>query len=201
MRGIGALGKALRLSKTTIGLAETGLGALIMRYVENFREASDVYKTIDSDETRAKLMQKYLPDMQKEIDALYNVMPPIDPETGSTPQSYIDSRKQQEDAIRQRYLGKIDSDIKKAASSAAALDYTANYANLAFDVIQLGAILRPLKGLTRNVEGITGKLATAGDELLAAPKYAPTSRIGKITATITNPAKVGLAEWTEGIAS
>lgn len=147
-KGVGALGKAMRLGKTAIGIAETGLGALTMRHAENFREASDVYKTI------------YDRGVENGLD---------------------------------------DEDVKKVASNAASLDYTANYANLAFDVIQLGAILRPLKGLTRNVEGITGNLAKAGDELLAAPKYAPTSRIGKITQSIVNPAKVGLAEWTEGI--
>ena len=63
--------------------------------------------------------------------------------------------------------------VRKAASEGAALDYAANYANLAFDMIQLGAVLKPFKGLTRNV----GKPAYA---VARAEGMLPESRLGKV---------------------
>jgi len=95
--------------------------------------------------------------------------------------------------------GLNEDKVKQAASNAAALDYNMNYANLAFDIIQMGAILKPLSGLTRNISGISGKLAIAADELLTTAKYTPATRFGKIMSRIKDPAKIGLSEWTEGI--
>ena len=94
--------------------------------------------------------------------------------------------------------GKDEETARYIASRSAALDYNSNYANLAFDIIQLGSVLRPFKGLTRNV-GVSGKVATAADAVLAESKYVPKSFVGKIANRIVDPAKIGLAEWTEGI--
>ena len=146
-KGVGALGKLLKLSTTATKLAATGLGALTMRHAENFREANDVFESV------------YTLGMQN---------------------------------------NKGEEASRKAASDAASLDYQANYANLAFDLIQMSAILRPFAGLTRNV-GVVGKIASSADELLAVSKYTPASKLGKILNRIKDPAKIGLAEWTEGI--
>ena len=94
--------------------------------------------------------------------------------------------------------GKREELSRKAASDAASLDYQANYANLAFDVIQMGAILRPFAGLTRNIS-MSGKVASAADKTLANAVFTPSSRLGKVISRIKDPARIGLSEWTEGI--
>lgn len=61
---------------------------------------------------------------------------------------------------------------KQHASDAASIDYGANYANLAFDMIQLGALMKPLKSWTRNVGGLEYDLAKGLGKL-------PESKLGK----------------------
>ncbi len=61
---------------------------------------------------------------------------------------------------------------KQNASDAASIDYGANYANLAFDMIQLGALMKPLKSWTRNVGGLEYDLAKGLGKL-------PESKLGK----------------------
>lgn len=61
---------------------------------------------------------------------------------------------------------------KQHASDAASIDYGANYANLAFDMIQLGALMKPLKSWTRNVGGLEYDLARGLGKL-------PESKLGK----------------------
>jgi len=147
-KGVGALGKLLKLGTTATKIASTGLGALTMRHAENFREANDVFESV------------YQMGIQS---------------------------------------GNDEETSRKAASDAAALDYQANYANLGFDIIQMGAILRPFAGLTRNVGAISSNVGKAADEALAVSKYTPKSSMGRIINKIKDPARIGLSEWTEGI--
>lgn len=95
--------------------------------------------------------------------------------------------------------GVPEEDARKAASEGASYTYGANYSNLAFDLIQMGTILRPFSGLTRNIAPITGKLAKAADEVLSTAKYTPQSMLGRIGSRLINPAKAGAVELTEGI--
>lgn len=85
-----------------------------------------------------------------------------------------------------------EDDVKKAASQAAALDYNSNYINLAFDMIQLGSILKPLGNFTRNVGLLDYKLAKATGRL-------PTSKLGKAAYWMAEPGKGLLEQSTEGI--
>ena len=85
-----------------------------------------------------------------------------------------------------------EEDVKKAASQAAALDYNMNYINLAFDMIQLGSILKPLGNFTRNVGLLDYKLAKAAGKL-------PTSKFGKAAYWMAEPGKGLLEQSTEGI--
>ena len=85
-----------------------------------------------------------------------------------------------------------EDDVKKAASQAAALDYNSNYINLAFDMIQLGSILKPLGNFTRNVGMLDYKLAKAAGKL-------PTSKLGKAAYWMAEPGKGLLEQSTEGL--
>lgn len=95
--------------------------------------------------------------------------------------------------------GVPEAEARKAASEGASYTYAANYANLVFDLIQMGTILRPLRGLTRNIAPITGKVAKAADGVLSTAKYTPQSMLGRIGSRLINPAKAGAVELTEGI--
>ena len=88
--------------------------------------------------------------------------------------------------------GMTEEDVKKAASNAAALDYNMNYMNLAFDMIQLGSILKPLGNFTRNVGMLDYKLAKAAGKL-------PTSKLGKAAYWMAEPGKGLLEQSTEGL--
>ena len=68
--------------------------------------------------------------------------------------------------------GLDEESARKNASDAAALDYGTNYANLAFDVVQLGALMKPLKSWTRNIGELDYDLAKGLGRL-------PESKLGK----------------------
>lgn len=87
---------------------------------------------------------------------------------------------------------KSEDEIKSIASNAAALDYNLNYLNLAFDFIQLGSILKPFKGLTRN----TGLL---GYDLAKSVGKLPKSKLGKAFHWLAEPGKGLLEQTSEGV--
>ena len=123
---------------------------------------------------------------------------------GAVAMRHSENFREAHDVFKQAYdiaiqQGKSETEARKIAAESASLDYTANYANLVFDVIQLGSVLKPFAGLTRNIAPIAGKVASAADEAIGVSKYVPTTIKGKIFDRIVNPAKTGLAEWTEGI--
>ena len=95
-------------------------------------------------------------------------------------------------AKQQGLIDKSDDEIKHIASKAAALDYNINWANIGFDLIQMGAILRPLRGLTRNVGLLDYDVAKAAGKL-------PTSKLGKIAYWMAEPGKGLLEESSEGL--
>lgn len=122
-KGIRWLGGFAKLGELATGIAETAIGAGLMRHAENYREASNVY------------------------DNAY--------------QSAL-------------LAGKSEAEARQIASTVGYQDYYANSINYISDVIQLGAILRPFRAMTRNVGLLSFDLASATGKL-------PTSAIGKGT--------------------
>ena len=207
-KGIKFLGGLMKLSKlgtagvVGLDLAETFGGALAMRHAENFREASGVFDTtikageakVDSDINME--LQKVQSMLQPTMEAELKNLPPITvgPESPYY-QEQVVNRKLQEENIKNKYNSIYEAEaqkihntrasrlenINKAASDAASMDYTANYANLIFDVIQLGAILKPLKGFTRNVR-LSGEMAKAQEVVSGVVN--PISKAGKAVRSI-----------------
>jgi len=207
-KGFQFLNKLMQLSKLgTAGLiagdfiAQLG-GAGAMRHAEAFRESSGTYDDnvkageafIDSktQEKLAKVQGMLQPTMDSELKNL----PPI---TVGVESPYykeqVINRQLSEQNIRNKYNSILETEsqkiyadsakehenMKKAAADAAAMQYTANYANLVFDFIQLGAIMKPLRGLTRNLR-ITGEMAKAQE--LATGVIKPISKVGKTVRSI-----------------
>lgn len=220
-KGIKFLGGLMKLSKlgtagvVGLDLAETFGGALAMRHAENFREASGVYDNtlkageakVDSDiNLELQNIQKMLqPTMESEL----NNLPPITvgPESPYYQEQVI-NRKLAEENIKNKYNSIYEAEaqkiyatrsqrlneINKVASDAASMDYTANYANLIFDVIQLGVILKPFKGYTRNIK-VSPSLAAA-DEVVSGVSRGAKTKAGKLLNKVAR--YEGLSQVTEG---
>ena len=86
---------------------------------------------------------------------------------------------------------KSEEELRHIASNAAALDYNLNYLNTAFDFIQLGAILKPFKNLTRNAGLLEYDLAKQVGKL-------PKSKLGKAAYWMAEPGKGILEQTSEG---
>lgn len=191
-------------------------GSIAGRHAENFREASGVFDDLIkvSENSAEQWYQKEINtkrnaielSMQQELSQLPSIN--VSPEHPLYQQLALD-RYAQEQNIKNKYAAELESqekqlaeqrEIKKLkghqiASEQASADYTANYANLVFDVIQLGAIMKPFKGLTRGI-GNTAKVLAA-DELVSGVSRSATSKAGKIMQKVRDYDL--LAQSTEGV--
>ncbi|MFA5634238.1 MAG: hypothetical protein WC973_03755, partial [Candidatus Dojkabacteria bacterium] len=192
-KGVGWLAKALKLTTTRSAVASTLLGAGAMRHSENFREAAELYQNFQlTPEEQEKLVNKYKPAMEEEMLAAGVI---FDPEN---PQAATQENIARQEAIRAKYAKLLEEDIEAAKQMGTAMAYNANWINYGFDVLQLGAVLRPFKALTRGGT-IGSKVAAAHDATVTGTKLLPKSWAGRVGQRIWDPAKVGLSEWTEGV--
>lgn len=149
-KGIGALGKAVKLGTTASGVLETLGGAAVMRHAENFMEASNIYEV-----TYKSAFDKFIKDG-------------LDPQQASNKASSI-------------------------AGEAAAHDYKLNSVNYAFDVLQLGAILKP------KLPGIFKSFERQPYAVLKEANLLPESKLGKAVSWAVDPAKGILEAGSEGL--
>lgn len=189
--------KGLKLGTTGSKLLQTGVGAIGMRHMEGAMEAEQVHEQLmnqfniglqEGKFDNTNWMKELKANMDAEIAALPIRLP--NPETGE-----VYSNEDAIASIREKYRNLALEKGKQFADEGARLTYISDYSNLMFDVVQLGAVLKPFSGLPRNVKVPLG-VAERQAELLgkaAKPWY------GKLGYRMLDASKIGLAELTEGI--
>lgn len=90
--------------------------------------------------------------------------------------------------------GKTNEEAIDLASEAAASDYKMNAANYAFDVLQMGAILKP-----KFASKVLGTAERQPYQVLKAANLLPESKISKLSKWATDPAKGILEAGSEGL--
>ena len=189
--------KVLKLGTTGSKLLQIGVGAIGMRHMEGAIEAEQVHEQLmnqfniglqEGKFDNTDWMKELKANMDAEIAALPIRLP--NPETGE-----VYSNEEAIASIREKYRNLVLEKGKQFANDGAKLTYIADYSNLIFDVIQLGAILKPFSRLTRNIKAPLA-VAERQAELLgkaAKPWY------GKLGYRMLDASKIGLVESTEGI--
>ena len=109
----------------------------------------------------------------------------FDPEN---PQAATQENIARQEAIRTKYAKLLEEDIEAAKQMGTAMAYNANWINYGFDVLQLGAVLRPFKALTRGGT-IGSKVAAAHDATVTGTKLLPKSWAGRVGQRIWDPCK------------
>ena len=189
--------KVLKLGTTGSKLLQIGVGAIGMRHMEGAIEAEQVHEQLmnqfniglqEGKFDNTDWMKELKANMDAEIAALPIRLP--NPETGE-----VYSNEEAIASIREKYRNLALEKGKQFADEGARLTYISDYANLIFDVVQLGAVLKPFSRLPRNVK-VPLAVAERQAELLgkaAKPWY------GKLGYRMLDASKTGLAELTEGI--
>lgn len=190
-KAFGALGKAAQMGTTAIKIMQTVGSAIGMRHIEGAMEANQVYEKLMSlgknweNLKDSKELQALKAQMEQEISSLPLRL--TNPETGE-PYDNTEAIN----AIRQKYGAEANKLIEQYANAGAKLTYVADYANIVFDLVQMGAILKPFSRLTRNVGKLPYKAAVAEG-------IAPKTWYGKAGMKFMDGARIGAAELTEGI--